>query len=281
MIFVTLLKKVSRRWIAGETLEEALIKANRANEKGMKSIVNFLGEELTSREDIEHTLGEYIKALNAIENLKLNCSISVKLTQLGLKIEDNYCKLKLHKLIKEASSRDIFVWIDMESSKYTQKTIDIYNWLLEKYNGVGLAIQSYLKRSEADVKELIRKNGKIRLCKGAYKESTEIAYKSKKDIDKNYFKLMKILFESGKFFAIATHDDRLTNEAIKLNKKYPVNFEFQMLMGIRDDLKPILMEAGYRLCEYIPYGRDWLPYSVRRLRERKRNVLLLLRALLS
>jgi proline dehydrogenase len=163
----------------------------------------------------------------------------------------------------------------MESSEHTNNTLKIYQNLFEKYERLGVAIQANLKRSQNDLETLLKKGAKIRLVKGAYRESAKNAYKTRREVDSNYEKLMKILFEQGNEFAIATHDSRLIDRAIDLSKKHERKLEFQMLKGIRDELKPILIKSGFTVSEYIPYGTNWLPYSIRRLRERKRNILLL------
>jgi proline dehydrogenase len=193
----------------------------------------------------------------------------------GLSISEKQCIENLDTIIEIALQSQSFVWIDMESSEYTDNTIKIYQNLFEKYERLGVAIQANLKRSQNDLELLLKKGSKIRLVKGAYHESVKNAYKTKHEVDKNYEKLMNTLFEQGNEFAIATHDSKLIEKAIDLSKKYERKFEFQMLKGIRDELKPILTKKGFLVSEYIPYGTNWLPYSIRRLRERKRNILLL------
>jgi proline dehydrogenase len=163
----------------------------------------------------------------------------------------------------------------MESSDHTDETIQIYENLLARYERLGIAIQANLMRSEGDLADLLSVGSKIRLVKGAYRENPDVALKSKDKIDWNYQRLMRILFESGNEFGIATHDGTMINSAITLAKKHDKKFEFQMLRGIRDELKPGLIKKGFALSEYIPYGTNWLPYSIRRLKERKRNILLL------
>ncbi|HEU4984910.1 MAG TPA: proline dehydrogenase family protein, partial [Nitrososphaera sp.] len=177
---------------------------------------------------------------------------------------------------KKASELGQFLWIDMESAKFTEDTITIYLEVLKDHPMTGVAIQAYLRRSGADILHIIEHGGKVRLVKGAYHEPEEHAFATTEEVDRNYSHLLKMLAEGGRFFAVATHDDRLVNEAINLHAD---NCEFQMLMGIRDELKSRLIARGLPVSEYIPYGSQWLPYSVRRLRERKRNLLLLARSL--
>ncbi|MFQ6119933.1 MAG: proline dehydrogenase family protein [Methanosarcinales archaeon] len=277
-----ILLRFAKQWIAGENAIDAIYRAKNANKQNITGLINYLGEHSNLKKEIQKNVEEYIDLLRYIKKEDIKSNISVKPTQIGLLISERFCYENLERIVEEAYLRENFVWIDMESSQYTQNTLKIYYSLLNHFDNAGIAIQAYLKRSENDVMDLLSKNGKIRLCKGAYKESTKIAFKSKKDIYRNYSKLMKLMFEHGKNFAIATHDDKLINEAIDLSKSYGVmDFEFQMLMGVRNNLKLKLVHNGYRLSEYIPYGKDWLPYTIRRLHERKRNILLILKSIFS
>jgi proline dehydrogenase len=202
-------------------------------------------------------------------------AISVKPTQVGLSISKKICLKNFQKIIKSAAKSHIFVWIDMESSDHTDQTIGIYYDLFARYERLGIALQANLKRTKNDMIDLISHGAKIRLVKGAYNEKKAISYKSKNDVDKNYLKLMKLLFKKGNEFGIATHDLNMIEHSVKLSKRYEKKFEFQMLKGIRDELKPDLLKKGFVVTDYIPYGTNWLPYSIRRLKERKRNILLL------
>lgn len=276
-----ILLRFAKQWIAGENAIDAIYRAKNANKQNITGLINYLGEHSYLKEEIQKTVEEYIDILRYIKKEDIKSNISIKPTQLGLLISERFCYENLERIVEEAYLRENFVWIDMESSQYTQGTLKTYYSLLNNFDNVGIAIQAYLKRSENDVMDLLSKNGKIRLCKGAYKESAEIAFKSKKDIYRNYSKLMKLMFEHSKNFAIATHDCKLINEAINLSKSNHRDFEFQMLMGVRNNLKLKLVHKGYRLSEYIPYGKDWLPYIIRRLYERKRNILLILKSIFS
>jgi proline dehydrogenase len=213
--------------------------------------------------------------MSSFRRWKVNGGISVKPTQIGLSRSKKECLRNFETLIKAATASQTFVWIDMESSDHTNETIEIYQNLFARYERLGLALQANLLRTENDLVDLLSLGGKIRLVKGAYRETAKVAYKSKEDIDRNYQKLMKLLFEKGNEFGIATHDAVMIEQAVLLSKKYERRFEFQMLRGIRDELKPDLIKRGFSLAEYIPYGTNWLPYSIRRLKERKRNILLL------
>ncbi|MCS4542488.1 MAG: proline dehydrogenase family protein [Euryarchaeota archaeon] len=231
-----ILLRLSKQWIAGQTADDAIRMAKLANARNIRGIINKLGEHIELEKEVQATVKEYLNILRRIERDKIQSCISVKLTQLGLSINDSFCYANVEHIVQEAEALGNFVWIDMESSQYTQTTIDLYFSLLNKHKNVGVAIQAYLRRSEDDIRNLILKNGKIRLCKGAYRESAKIAFKTKQEISSNFAKLLKLLFMEGKEFAIATHDNDLINEALELNRIYPKDFEFQMLMGIRDDL---------------------------------------------
>jgi proline dehydrogenase len=272
-----LLFKVARKWVAGFSIDEAMAAAKDANAKGMSAILNFLGEETTKQVDIETNVQEYLSLIDRINSEKVNGCVSAKPTQLGLAIDYELCLSNYRRLAAEASELGQFMWIDMESIKFTEETIAIYMDLFKRYNMTGIAMQSYLRRTASDLLHVLENGGKVRVVKGAYHESEEYAFSTREEVDANYSRLMKTLHESGNFFAIATHDSKLVDEAISLSDK--ANVEFQLLMGIRDELKRDLVAKGYSVSEYIPYGAQWLPYSVRRLRERKRNLLLLARSL--
>ena len=270
-----ILFKVAKQWIAGDTMNDALKSAHDANAHGMNAILNQLGEHYTSNVQVSRSVSDYFTLVSNLRKSKISGGLSIKPTQVGLSISEKQCIENLDTIIGVALQSQSFVWIDMESSEHTDDTLRIYQNLFEKYERLGLAIQSNLKRSQNDLEVLLKKGSKIRLVKGAYRESAKNAYKTKHEVDKNYEKLMNMLFQKGNEFAIATHDSKLIDKAIDLSKKYERKFEFQMLKGIRDELKPILTKKGFSVSEYIPYGTNWLPYSIRRLRERKRNILLL------
>jgi len=266
---------VAKQWIAGETIDDALISAKEAYKKGRHAIVNKLGEYHTSKSQITKTVKEYQTISSSFRKWKVRGGISVKPTQVGLSISMKECLRNLEKIIKNSVESHTFVWIDMESSDHTDETIEIYYDLFARYERLGIALQANLKRTKNDLSDLLKNGAKIRLVKGAYNENSKIAYKSKNKVDQNYLKLMKLLFKEGNEFGIATHDSNLINHAIKLSKKYERKFEFQMLKGIRDELKPKLSKKGFVVTDYIPYGTNWLAYSIRRVKERKRNILLL------
>ena len=273
-----LLFRVARRWVAGHNTEEALVAALDSNSRGMSAILNFLGEDTTDVKIVDQTVKEYLSLMDLINKRKINGCVSVKPTQLGLAIDFDMCLKNFGKLATRAKKLDQFMWIDIEGIKFTEDTITIYLQLHEQNDMTGVAIQSYLRRSASDLLHIIEHGGKVRLVKGAYHEPDEHAFSTKEEVDANYASLMKMLFEAESYFAIATHDSKMIEEAIRLNRNS--RFEFQMLMGIRDELKKDLVAKKFAVAEYIPYGSRWLPYSVRRIRERKRNLLLLARSLI-
>lgn len=249
----------------------------------MLGLLNLLGEDIKDKIEVENVVAEYFQLVEAINKSEVKSQISIKPTQLGLGFDYKYCLSNFMKIAEVCKRYSNMLWIDMESSTRTDDTISIYKEVLESYPNSGLAVQACLNRSENDLKSILPLGAKIRLVKGAYNESSEIALKGKKKISDNFAGLSKLLFENPKksFFAIATHDSKLIDVAQGFSRDYPTNFEFEMLMGVRDSLKMDLVKNGYTVREYIPYGPRWLAYSVRRLREKKSNILLLARSLLS
>ena len=256
-------------------------RAQQSNAHKMLGIINLLGEDVAAQEETAAATTEYLQLLKAIDARKIRSCISIKPTQLGLGIDKKLFENNLNSIVSTAKLLGNFVWIDMEGSPYTTDTIDSYLEFRKKLDNVGVAIQSYLKRSEEDVNRILDSKGMIRLVKGAYNEKPAIAFKSKKQINENFSKLMRMMFERGQGFAIATHHEKLIEEAVELSRSRQVDFEFEMLMGIRDKKKIELAQRGYRVSEYIPYGKGWWAYSVRRIREHKSNIFLLARSLVS
>jgi proline dehydrogenase len=272
--------------VSGYTYKDALSSAKDCNNKGIAAILNLLGEHINDATAIEKTVKEYSLLLHTFRNNGIDGCISVKPTQLGLGIGYDICLYNLRQIVTIARTVDKFVWLDIESLQFVENTIAIYLELLKDYKQVGIAIQSYLKRSSSDILHLLEEGANIRLVKGAYRESEKNAFQSISKINSNFSKLMKLLFESSNssnIFAIASHDSKLIHEAIQLATKFGTNkskFEFQMLMGIHNEMKIALVQRGFKVSEYIPYGSQWMAYSVRRLKERKRNILLLARSLI-
>jgi proline dehydrogenase len=274
-----LLFRVAKRWIAGYSLEDAIRVAHDANSRNLRAILNRLGEHTPDEKLIQGYTEEYLRLLDRIRSEKIDGTISVKPSQIGLAANPVLYNTNLQRIVEKANAYDEFVWIDMENSPYTEATIRTYLEILPSYPRLGICLQANMKRTELDLKELIPQGGRIRLVKGAYPESAEVAYKKRGDVNAHYLKLMKTLFEEGDHFAIGTHDGKLIEKARDLAADYKRDFEFQLLKGIRDDIKPSLVKEGYRVSEYIPYGPEWYNYSKRRMRERKRNILLLLRSI--
>ena len=273
-----LLFRVAKRWVAGYNADGAIEAALDTNGHGMSAILNFLGEDITDAKLVDMTVNEYLLLMDLMHARKMHGCVSVKPTQLGLTIDYNTCLQNFSRLASKARELGQFIWLDMESAKSTEDTIAIYLDLYKQYDMIGIAIQSYLHRSASDLLHIIECGGKVRLVKGAYHESEEHIFVTNDEVNASYSKLMKMLFDSKNYFAIATHNSTLIEEAINMGKN--TKFEFQMLKGIRDDLKHELLTKGFAVAEYIPYGSQWLPYSVRRIMERKRNLLLLARSLI-
>jgi len=271
--------RIAKRWIAGYTLQDAMEAARNANQRKIHAILNRLGEHTPDRKLIQQYVDEYLKLLGTIQSENLQATISVKPSQVGLAAEITLYRDNLLKLIARAEEEGRFVWIDMENSPYTESTVEVYRELLGAHTDLGLCLQANMKRTENDLKDLVPRGGKIRLVKGAYPENGEVAFKRRSEVNANYLRLMHMLFEHGGFFAIGTHDEKMITEARNLSSDYRADFEFQLLKGIRDDLKSNLLADGFRVSEYIPYGPEWYNYSKRRMRERKRNILLLIRSI--
>ena len=274
-----LLYRVAKRWIAGYSLDDAIKVAHDSNNRKLRVILNRLGEHTPDEKLIQGYTEEYLKLLDRIQAEKIDGTISVKPSQLGLAANPSLYNTNLLRIIERAESYGEFVWIDMENSPYTDATLRSYTEILPSHRRLGVCLQANMKRTESDLKDLISRGGIIRLVKGAYPESAELVYKKRSDVDAKYVRLMTMLFEGGGQFAVGTHDGHLIDKARELAKQQKPDFEFQLLKGIRDDIKPILIEEGYGVSEYIPYGPEWYNYSKRRMRERKRNILLLLRSI--
>jgi len=265
----------AKRFVAGEELEEAVPSIKVLNEKGIMVTFDHLGENVNTEQEATAAADSYLQILEVIQRESLKSNVSLKLTQMGLDLGDEFCLRNVERIVKKAKEIDNFVRIDMEGSTYTQRTLDITFKLFEQYKNVGVVIQAMLLRSESDIKELIKRGIRVRLCKGAYKEPESVAYQKKEQVNENYKKLMKMLLKEGNYPAIATHDENMIEEAkrfIEENKIDKSRFEFQMLYGIRRDLQELLARDGYNMRVYVPYGKEWFPYFYRRLRERKENL---------
>jgi proline dehydrogenase len=273
-------RRMARRFVAGETLDEAIEAARACNNAGMLVSLDYLGENCSTTSDAQRSRDSYLEVYERIAQEKLHANVSCKLTQLGLDLNIEFCQGLVRSIAERAAAYDNFLRIDMEGSMYTQRTIDVVKRVRSNTPTVGTVIQSYLYRSETDIQDLLAYGCRIRLCKGAYKESQDVAYPNKKDVDFNYIRLMKILLPSGFYHGIATHDPRMIAETIRWAATKQISkddFEFQMLYGVRTDLQRRLVQDGYRVRIYIPYGNDWFPYFMRRLAERPANLGFLLR----
>jgi proline dehydrogenase len=284
-IYERVVLKLAKHWVAGSTLDEAISYAINANSLNINAIINYLGEHVTDREEVKINVNEYIRLVDAIHDNSIRASISLKLTQIGLDMSNEECLSNVKRIVEHAYRYNIFTWIDMEAFKYYEDTVSIYLNMLKLYKGyIGLAYQAYIRDSSLDIMRILEAKGVIRLVKGAYREDKSIVYRSKRQVDNNFRRLMRILFKHANRFAIATHDKSIIDEAIELSSMYDKDkdrVEFQMLKGIRDDLKVELVKQGYRVAEYIPYGSNVSSYAMRRLKERPTNLLLLARSLLT
>ncbi len=272
-----------RRFVAGETLNDAMDAVRRLNDAGLTASLDYLGESVNRAEDAGAAALQYITILHAIERQGARANASLKLTQMGLDVDRALCVRNIERIIAQAAQFGNFIRVDMEGSDYTQVTLDIFKELFAKHKNVGVVIQSYLYRSEADVRELNALGARVRLCKGAYSEPESVAFPRKADTDENYIKLMRLLLSEGVYPGIATHDERMidaTREFAAREDIPPDRFEFQMLYGVRRDLQAQLLRDGYRMRVYVPYGGEWYPYLVRRLAERPANILFILRGIL-
>jgi proline dehydrogenase len=273
-------QKFSSRFVAGMYEEDALRVAQTLNQAGLLVTVDNLGENVTNAEEARASAQLYHNLLDEIAARKLKANISLKLTHMGLDVDENLAHEVVSSLVAKAAFMNPrgFVRVDMEGSPYTQRTLDFVHGLYRvpgNQGAVGTVIQSYLYRSEADVQKLLDAGIRIRLCKGAYKEPAEVAFQKKSDVDANYVKLMKILMKSGIFHGLATHDENIINQAkeFAVREKIPRDaFEFQMLHGIRRDLQESLVRDGWGVRVYLPFGTEWYPYFMRRLAERPANV---------
>jgi proline dehydrogenase len=273
-------RRVAQRFVAGESLEQAIAAAKTLNADGFSASLDLLGENVMDMDGAKRAADVYISMFDRIATEKLNANISMKLTQLGLDLDPAMCESLLERIVRSAADHGNFLRIDMEGSPYTQRTIDLCKRVRARTNAVGTVIQSYLFRSEEDVRGLIAVGCRIRLVKGAYKEPPEIAFPAKSDVDANFVKLMKIMLVSDIYQAIATHDPRMIDATKQFVAERGIakdRFEFQMLYGIRTDLQKKLLREGYRLRVYIPFGTDWFPYFMRRLAERPANLMFFLR----
>ncbi|HKX32899.1 MAG TPA: proline dehydrogenase family protein [Blastocatellia bacterium] len=276
-------KQITRRFIAGEDIDGAIKTILELNREGITATFDHLGESTTSQAEAEADAQEYLRVLESIRQTGVDSNVSIKLTQLGLDIDEEFCLQNARRIVEAASFHRNFVRIDMEDSSKTEATLRVFKRLYQEYGNVGIVLQAYLYRTEQDVNEVLALGARIRLCKGAYQEPESVAFPEKAEVDANYARLMRRLLKSGIYHALATHDLRM----IRATKEYAARegidqdrFEFQMLYGVRRDLMLQLAQEGYRVRAYVPYGVHWYPYFMRRLAERPENVWFVLKNLL-
>lgn len=277
-----LARRLATRFVAGETLNEALGVGQKLISEGITTTLDCLGESVTSLEEAAQARDVYLKTLDAMERAGLEPNVSLKLTQFGLDLSAEACRANVEQLVARAAACGGFVRVDMESSEYTDRTLDVVTDLHARHKEVGTVIQAYLYRSRQDIERMCELGIRVRLCKGAYLEPQNVAFASKRQVDENYLELAKLLLDRGTYPAIATHDEKII-EAVKVyaaSRKLPrETFEFQMLYGIRRDLQRRLRSEQFGLRLYVPFGRAWYPYYMRRLAERPANVFFILRNL--
>jgi proline dehydrogenase len=280
-----LFKKLTTRFIAGENIAEAVTAIRDLNAHGCTASFDHLNESVGSIAETESEVREYLDVLARIDETGIDSNVSIKLTQFGLEIDPELAYRNARRIVEDAARRGNFVRVDMEGSKVTQATIDVFRRLRAEFglNDVGIVLQSYLFRTKDDARELQKIPARIRLCKGAYNEPPEVAYPAKQDVDDNYVRVMQMLLASGVYHGIATHDPRMIDATIDFAQREGIArdaFEFQMLYGIRRDLQDQLARDGYRMRVYVPYGKHWYPYFMRRLAERPANIWFVLRNML-
>ena len=260
----------AQKYIAGGTLEDATRVIAKLNELGFMCTANILGEHVTNIEEADKYLNSYKEVLSSITKKNLDMNISIKMTQFGMGIDDIVCFEYMNEMVRLSEEIDNFIRIDMENSVYTTRTLDFYSKLSKNYSNVGTVIQAYMRRSEADVKELVKFKANIRLCKGIYIEPREIAFKEREEIRQNYSLLLEMLLKGGCYVGIATHDEYLVDVAYQVIDEPGLNndeYEFQMIYGVTEKLRDKILNDGHRLRIYVPFGKDWYAYSVRRLKE--------------
>jgi proline dehydrogenase len=277
-----LARRLATRFVAGETLEQALDVARRLKGEGITVTLDHLGESVSTLEEASAARDAYLGVMDALHTAGLECNVSLKLTQFGMDVSYDQCLANVEQLARKAAETGGFVRVDMESSEYTHRTLHLVRDLHARHGAVGIVIQAYLLRSRDDIESLNAAGVRVRLCKGAYLEPAAVAFPEKRDVDHNYFDLAAQLLDGGVYPAFATHDEALISRIERYVADHKIArdaFEFQMLYGIRRDLQARLVAEGYRMRVYVPFGRAWYPYYMRRLAERPANVLFMLKNL--
>jgi len=262
--------KVASRYVAGETLDDAVATIRRLNGEGAMATIDVLGEEVTDRGKAEAAVAEYLRAIDAIVEQRLDANVSIKLTLLGLKIDPDFCRANVERIAGAARERDLFVRIDMEDRTTTDATLAIYHQLQPRLGNLGVVLQAYMRRTLADLAALPAEGANVRLCKGIYIEPRQAAWKGYETVRLNFVAALRKMIRQGTYAAVATHDEYLVCAALDLVDQHRLGgdrYEMQMLLGVDDEMRRILIAQGHRMRVYVPYGRDWYPYSIRRLRE--------------
>jgi proline dehydrogenase len=272
-----LARRFASRFVAGETLDTAAAAVRELNGRGISASLDVLGESVTAVDEARASAAMVVETQERIAAERLDCNVSVKLSQMGLDLDPGLCAENMRRILERGRDLGMFVRIDMESSAHTQRTLDLFEHEFLPVHGdrVGIVLQSYLRRTAADVDRLIGVRARVRLCKGAYDEPAAVAFPAKADVDRSYAELMERLLERGNHPAVATHDPALIVRArqfVAARGIAPERFEFQMLYGVRRDLQEELQQAGYRVRVYVPFGTHWYPYFMRRLAERPANI---------
>lgn len=279
----SIIGQISKRYIAGITIQDAVRVIRNLNQKGMMATLDLLGEDIQDQREALENRSNIVGMFQEIQRSGLDSNVSVKLTQFGLRIDKNLCFENVKTIVEKARELRIFVRIDMEDSTTTTDTIGIFRRLREAgYENVGLVLQAYMRRSEADIRDLAPLKPNIRLCKGIYIEHRDIAFKERDEIRKNFLHLLRLIVENGNYVGIATHDDYLVDKAYELIQQLSLKrnqFEFQMLLGVREQLCDEIVRRGHKLRVYVPYGEKWYAYSTRRLKENPQMAWYITRAL--
>ena len=270
-------KKLTTRFVAGETIDEVVPYIREINAENCTASFDHLNESVDNPDEANKEVEEYLQILRRIDETRIRSNVSIKLTQFGLELDPELAYRNARRVVLDAQQRGNFVRVDMEGSNVTQVTIDIFKRLRTEFdlNDVGIVLQSYLRRTYDDAQELVKLPARIRICKGAYSEPPEVAFPDKKDVDDNYVKVMQLLLASGVYHGIATHDPKMIDATVDFATREGIGkekFEFQMLYGIRRDLQRQLARDGYNMRVYVPYGKHWYPYFMRRLAERPANI---------
>ncbi|HKZ00781.1 MAG TPA: proline dehydrogenase family protein [Pyrinomonadaceae bacterium] len=270
-------KKLTTRFVAGETVDDAVAMIRQINADGATASFDHLNESVSHESEAEQEVREYLRILARIDETGIRSNVSIKLTQFGLELDSDLAYKNARRVVEDAARRGNFVRVDMEASNVTQVTLDIFKRLREEFglNDVGIVLQSYLRRTYEDAERLLKLPARIRICKGAYNEPPEVAFTDKREVDSNYVRVMQLLLSSGIYHGIATHDPKMIATTIDYAQLHGIDkgaFEFQMLFGVRRDLQYQLARDGYNVRVYVPYGKHWYPYFMRRLAERPANI---------